>query len=118
MSGVLTALGLDKETVKRLVKSQSDAVSVTRNTRVSHPTYKTTETKEPKYLLGPTQLRIRHRLHVHEKWIVARHVLGEHPSVTAMHLCVSEESVRKRLRQHSLFASQGKAGRPRTRPRP
>jgi hypothetical protein len=110
MSGILKGLGLTPEEVKRLTRRHVSDANRSRNTAVSFPTY---NNEEPKYLLGPTQLRIRHRLTVHKQWMIGRFVMGEHPSVTAMHLCVSEESVRKRLREAGLFDSNGKAGRPR-----
>ena len=111
MSGILRELGLDRETVRRLAGAVTrDAEPRTRNAERVYPIYHCVE--DAKYLLGPSQKRIRIRLKLHESWMVGRFLYGDHPSVIAMYLGVSEESVRKRLRSRDLFASRGKAGRP------
>lgn len=103
MSEILKALGLDRAAVARLTGSPMASNAVLYHS----------EDESKNYLYGPDQAKIRTRLKEHESWVVAMFLVdGLKPKTIAQLLGVSEESVRRRLRESDLFHSKGKAGRP------
>ena len=65
----------------------------------------------PKYLQGEGQRRMRKRLKAHTEFIFSRFLEGYSPKHISNMLCVSEESVRSRLRKIGFFG-EGGPGRP------
>lgn len=101
MSEILTKLGLDRSQVRALLGAPAPTNTVS------------SEREGTNYWYGPDQLRIRERLALNTKWVVAQFVVKKRkPREIAGLLGVSEESVRRRLRARNLFKSNGKPGRP------
>ena len=69
--------------------------------------------KEPRYLQAEGQRRMRERLNSYLGFIYARYLEGYSPKIISNMLCVSEESVRSRLRNKGFFGKSG-PGRPKT----
>ena len=67
----------------------------------------------PNYLQAEGQRRMRARLIKHTGFIYARFLEGYSPRIISNMLCVSEESVRSRLRKKGFFCKSG-PGRPKT----
>ena len=98
MSRILASLGLTADEVRRL----------TGTTKPKKPA----ELPEPKkYLYAGDQRRIRRRLRDYHGFIISRYLEGYGPNMIAALLCVSEESVRSRLRKNGCFG-EGGPGRP------
>ena len=96
MSDFLAQLGLTKEFVQKSLGSR--------------PAEKLDESKK-NYLDVEDQRRIRRRLKIYSKFIIARYMEGYEPATISLLLNVSEESIRSRLRKADLFNSTG-PGRP------
>jgi hypothetical protein len=69
------------------------------------------EAENPKYLQGADQRRMRDRLLAYAQFIPSRYLEGYSPKHISNMLCVSEESVRSRLRKSGFFGKSG-PGRP------
>lgn len=99
MSGVLEALGLTPEEVRKAFG-------------VAEPAER--EEEAPKrYLFSGDQRRMRRRMARYHGFILVRFLEGYTPKVIAQILTVSEEAVRSRLRKEGMFKGKGKPGRPR-----
>ena len=69
------------------------------------------EEVKPKYLQAEGQRRMRKRLSECAGFIYARYLEGYSPKMISNMLCVSEESIRSRLRKKGFFGKKG-PGRP------
>ena len=100
MSKTLKKIGLTKDQVIKATGLPAKAINAT-----------AVVASKSKYLYGTDQKRMRRRMKTYESFIVARFAEGWHPGTIARILSVSEESVRSRLRKHSVFKNDS-VGRP------
>lgn len=98
MSDLLYSLGLKEEEVRAALGSRKPEAE---------------KPEERHYLQADGQRRMRKRLKKYSGFIFARYLEGYNPKVIACMLCVSEESVRSRLRKNGFFGESG-PGRPKT----
>ena len=93
---ILKSLGLNAKEVRESLGSRKPEAEVQ---------------AEPRYLQAEGQRRMRERLSKYLGFIYARYLEGYSPKVISNILCVSEESVRSRLRNKGFFGKSG-PGRP------
>jgi hypothetical protein len=98
---ILKKLGLTKEGVRKALGFPEAPVAEVRAFKEINR----------KYLYGSDQKRVRIRMKEYETFIAARYLEGWHPGSISRILNVSEESVRNKLRKHSLFQKKT-VGRP------
>jgi hypothetical protein len=104
MSEILKRFGLKADQVRKLLNTPQPT-----NTTTAEPSVLPVDN----YWYGPNQKKISERIASCENWIIAQYILFKRkPETIALLVGVSTESVRKRLRKHNLFNSNGKAGRP------
>ncbi len=93
---ILESLGLDVNEVREQLGSRKPEAE---------------ERERPKYLQAEGQRRMRARLNEYVGFIYSRFLEGYSPKHISNMLCVSEESVRSRLRKSGFFGKVG-PGRP------